>query len=646
MATGPFPTPDKRCGAPGFSRRGALVALGWAAALGVAGELPPSPSSPARCDFPIGPVRAALAQEAAGGDTPVNYTSKDLERARALVAQAAESLSAQSDDFAGQGLTVACVREACCRLTADPEYYYVSPTVNLVYTMVQDAADDCPVESVELSFEFDRTGLPPAARLFEASTFAALSWAGPGATPAMSLRALHDYLVRNVAYDTATAQDKDTSVRSPYTAYGALALGTAVCDGYARAYQLLAHRLGIACRFVASDAMDHSWNLTDASGAATRAQEEADEADAGDWYFVDVTWDDPIPDSGADAPVRTDAFLVGDQTLQDLDHYGWDEEIAVPQDCDWVALVGDANFTGPADPYVQAADPHVYNDVDASDHIARDGSADLNARLGLLDTEVYYGIYGEPYTWLLPGGALTRAVLAVALHRLARAAGLDAAFAESAVTPVDLEPATEGDLAARFCLGRGLMACGEQDASGTSVSDAVAATDAADGSAFIPDAFVRRDALAFACRAFWGLLGGQEAQEGAASSPGGADEDSFAQTADRFAAFDQDWPALEWAFAQDALLPREDPWAGRSLACPAAPATRADAVHALMVLQGLASQAGAARGTGGAREEISPQGVSPDASAQEDAGSVTPYDREAADHPRRGQERDADAASS
>lgn len=86
---------------------------------------------------------------------------------------------------------------------------------------------------------------------------------------------LHDALCEAVVYgEGARAHD----------AYGALAEGQAVCEGYAGAYALACRLAGIRCGVVTGTAtdgegglMNHAWNLVDFGGSA---------------MLVDVTWDD------------------------------------------------------------------------------------------------------------------------------------------------------------------------------------------------------------------------------------------------------------------------------------------------------------------------------------------------------------------
>ncbi len=91
---------------------------------------------------------------------------------------------------------------------------------------------------------------------------------------------LHDYLVANCKYGYPSNED------DAYTVYGALVLGTAVCDGYAQSFYLLATCMGIPCDIVIGTASGelHAWNQVKING---------------EWYNVDVTWDDALPDTGS-----------------------------------------------------------------------------------------------------------------------------------------------------------------------------------------------------------------------------------------------------------------------------------------------------------------------------------------------------------
>ena len=95
---------------------------------------------------------------------------------------------------------------------------------------------------------------------------------------------LNDLLVGICEYDDEAAE-KDEVIANEQNAYGALVDGKAVCEGYTRAFQLLCAELGIECVSVngtskpeGSDKEEnHIWNAVKLDG---------------DWYYVDVTWND------------------------------------------------------------------------------------------------------------------------------------------------------------------------------------------------------------------------------------------------------------------------------------------------------------------------------------------------------------------
>lgn len=88
----------------------------------------------------------------------------------------------------------------------------------------------------------------------------------------------HDYIADNCEYDNESASTQNVSDNSG-NIYGVLIEGKAVCEGYARAFQLICKRLGIECVNILgiSDNVSHMWNCVMIDG---------------EWYQIDVTWDD------------------------------------------------------------------------------------------------------------------------------------------------------------------------------------------------------------------------------------------------------------------------------------------------------------------------------------------------------------------
>ena len=90
-------------------------------------------------------------------------------------------------------------------------------------------------------------------------------------TDADKLKYIHDYLISNVTYD-AEAMDCDN-------VYGALIKHRTHCQGFSKSVCCLCDRLGIESMLVTGDAGGgHMWNMVKVDGQ---------------WYNLDVTWDDP-----------------------------------------------------------------------------------------------------------------------------------------------------------------------------------------------------------------------------------------------------------------------------------------------------------------------------------------------------------------
>jgi len=113
------------------------------------------------------------------------------------------------------------------------------------------------------------------------------------------LKKIHDWIIDYMTYDTSSNQKA--------TVYGGLIEKRGVCEAYARIYKILLDELGIENILVTGTATNssgatenHMWNYVKING---------------NWYAVDVTWDDPIIIGNG---VLTDElkhryFLVGSQ---------------------------------------------------------------------------------------------------------------------------------------------------------------------------------------------------------------------------------------------------------------------------------------------------------------------------------------------
>ena len=111
------------------------------------------------------------------------------------------------------------------------------------------------------------------------------------------VKQIHDLLAAQSTYCYVPADSKAQALS--HQAYSCLVAGDAyepVCDGYAKAMKVVCDLLDIPCVLVASKT--HMWNNI--------------KMDDGDWYNLDLTWDDMD-----DSRISHDYFLVGSRTVVD-----------------------------------------------------------------------------------------------------------------------------------------------------------------------------------------------------------------------------------------------------------------------------------------------------------------------------------------
>ncbi len=114
------------------------------------------------------------------------------------------------------------------------------------------------------------------------------------------IQAVHDLLAAQSTYNYgALEEDGTVNANLSHQAYSCLIAGDAyepVCDGYAKAVKMVCDLLEIPCALASSNT--HMWNNI--------------KMDDGDWYNLDLTWDD-----ANDQAISYDYFLIGSQTVVD-----------------------------------------------------------------------------------------------------------------------------------------------------------------------------------------------------------------------------------------------------------------------------------------------------------------------------------------
>lgn len=154
--------------------------------------------------------------------------------------------------------------------------------------------------------------------IYDAALSAISEFYSGGMSDAETVTAAHDWIVTHVTYDEGmllAIPKKSDDTENPY---GALILHQGICMGYTTTFQLFMDILGVQSQIVRGIAEgdgiwdEHAWNLIQING---------------EYYHVDVTWDDFVPDED-DRPALHTYVLVPDYVME-VSHV-WDREATPP----------------------------------------------------------------------------------------------------------------------------------------------------------------------------------------------------------------------------------------------------------------------------------------------------------------------------
>jgi len=113
------------------------------------------------------------------------------------------------------------------------------------------------------------------------------------------IRVIHDYIVNNTKYDSDRLNNNIQKYESD-TSYGVLFQGYGFCSGYSDTMAIFLSLMGINNYKIASER--HVWNLVNLDNK---------------WYHLDVSWNDPVSDTGRDILDHT-FFLIDTKKLESL----------------------------------------------------------------------------------------------------------------------------------------------------------------------------------------------------------------------------------------------------------------------------------------------------------------------------------------
>lgn len=198
----------------------------------------------------------------------------------------------------------------------DVKYFWVSGISDTHYS--QETEDGYLFSQyVRFTYNCQKEEIPAMQKEIGTATEEILSKVPAGADQWETALALHDELCRRVTYDDTL---KGTHIRD---IYGALVEGSAVCVGYAYAFDYLMEQAAGAdsCQTVESLDRTHSWNklsFQTENGPCT--------------LFIDPTWNDlDQQDANGNEYICHDYFCVTQEELEDIgdDHdlaYTWEQK--------------------------------------------------------------------------------------------------------------------------------------------------------------------------------------------------------------------------------------------------------------------------------------------------------------------------------
>ena len=152
------------------------------------------------------------------------------------------------------------------------------------------------VTSLTVNFNGTASDLKSSQQLFEGTIAPLIKLASSLPEDVQKVKLVHDYLTNTIQYVSGSAYNQ--------SAYSAIVNGKTVCAGYAHAFQYCMQKLGIPAAYIVGYAGEnHAWNLLRLDG---------------EYYSMDVTWDDPLGNPATtyyyDYFNVTDSYLSKDHT--------------------------------------------------------------------------------------------------------------------------------------------------------------------------------------------------------------------------------------------------------------------------------------------------------------------------------------------
>lgn len=216
----------------------------------------------------------------------------------------------------------------------NPELFWIDASYRYGYT------SDNRVTDVTIAFNTLAGNIEAAKANFDSAAQELIAQAEGLASDVEKEKFVHDAIVANVDYQLGSAQNQ--------SAYSALVTKRSVCAGYSRAFQYIMMKLGIPCYYCVGFAgEDHAWNIIGLDG---------------DFYNVDLSWDDPI--GSAPGEIHYEYYNITDDQIE-YDHRRDDLSVNLPP-CTASALSYNNAFS-PDPPVREGGAPQDYHDLGYTD---------------------------------------------------------------------------------------------------------------------------------------------------------------------------------------------------------------------------------------------------------------------------------------
>lgn len=189
-------------------------------------------------------------------------------------------------DISDLSLDTDAIIALVARFIADnPQYFWIAPTYGYnTEKIALDYTDGTHADNSGFG-DADHAKIDERRATFERAVDEIVSAIDPTLSDYEKELLIHDRLTKAIHYDNAAVtQPTVNGVHvDSFCAYGALIGGLSVCEGYTEAFQYLCYRVGINANQVFGEG--HVWNVVQIEG---------------EWYQIDVTWDDPLNQHGID----------------------------------------------------------------------------------------------------------------------------------------------------------------------------------------------------------------------------------------------------------------------------------------------------------------------------------------------------------